>query len=328
MRSPIPPTATDRGSWTTQGLGIVALIVAMTVAASLLPSVDDETGAAAVDEPATEVEVASAAPSTAPPSTERPTAVASTPVTEPEPPEPESTEPEAAIATPPTSAAPEPEVPETSAPSTSLAETASTPASTSVTAPPTTQPEQASLSPDAPPSDPDAAPVVFIQTVPAVRNLIMRVDGRTLATNAEGAVALTADEADAVVEVVGLAAEPSIERVALVQWSDGSRELERSMLGAPGPVLQIGLEVRNRVFVELAESAPAVETLRFVSTTGDELTIEVGSPAWVPRSRAVPAPDGSMVAEMVEFRLEPGDDALMAATYAAEPEATWVVEGG
>jgi len=323
----------DRWSRSSQGLGVVALIVSMTVAASLLPAVDDETGAAPVEQSVADAEVASAVPPTAAPTTAPANGAVSTATasTEPGSTEPGSTEPtEAAttLAAPATSTAPEPDATETTAPSTSAPETANEPATTPATAPPTTQPEQASLGPDAPPPDPDAAPVQFIQTVPPVRNLIVQVDGRTRSTNADGAIGLAPDEADAVIEVVGLAAEPSIERVALVQWSDGSRDLERSMQGAAGPVLQIGLEVRNRVFVEMADSAPDVETLRFVSSAGDELTVDVGEPAWVPHSRAVPAPGGGLVAEMIEYRLDPGDSGLVAATYRSGPEATWLIEGG
>ncbi|MEO6654167.1 MAG: hypothetical protein ABIP17_16090 [Ilumatobacteraceae bacterium] len=258
--SPEPP-------WKAHGMAIAALVAATVVSAAVLPSIipglDREDGASDGQAPVTEV-------------TEVKDRVAIETVETVE-----VTSPTSPAVTVTTEAAP------TTAPSSG--------SSTSVT---TSEPvQQASLSPV--PSVVDEAPqVVSIQTVPVVRNLIVEIGGRRVATDARGAIDLAPAEFEAEIEVIGLTAVPALSEVEFVQWSDGNTDRIRSAADMPGPVIELGLQVSNRVIVELDESAPQATFITFVSDQVGQFAVPVGEPTFLVSQQAR-AIDGALIAETI-----------------------------
>jgi len=165
--------------------------------------------------------------------------------------------------------------------------------------------------------------VTTIRTVPAVRDVILDIDGRQVATDAAGTVTVTADEADAIVTVIGTVAEPAVQTATFGMWADGSTEPERSLDTVAGPVAEIGLLVRSRVVVAAVDPRAAGTTATFDTPFG-AVDLELGAPAWVPATVAVASADG-LVATDLTYSLRGLSDgsASSAQTFRPTPEATW-----
>ncbi|MEO6652616.1 MAG: hypothetical protein ABIP17_08165 [Ilumatobacteraceae bacterium] len=190
----------------------------------------------------------------------------------------------------------------------------------------TTEPvQQASLSPV--PSVEDQAPqVVTIQTVPVVRNLIVEIDGRRVATDARGVIDLTPDEFDAEIAVIGVTAVPALSEVEFLQWSDGNTDEIRSAADMPGPVIELGLRVSNRVIVEIDGSAPPATFVTFVSDQVGQLAVPVGEETFVVSQQARPI-DGALIAETVEYTVDPLQGDYAQTTFQVRPESLWTITG-
>jgi hypothetical protein len=147
-----------------------------------------------------------------------------------------------------------------------------------------------------------------------VRDLIIDVGGRRLATDADGSITLDDGDADATVSVVGTIADPPIQTVGFATWGDGDRRAERAVSSLTGPVATIGLVVERRVLATAADGA-ADRTVTFGSDLGD-VQLELGRPTWVPATVAAPSGTGLVAAE-VTYSLPSGQ------TFRPTPEATW-----
>ncbi len=283
--SPEPP-------WKAHGVAVAVLVAATVVSAAVLPSIipglDREDGAS--DDQASVTEV----PDVGVPVAIETTVVATTATT-------------TSAATVSTEAAP------TTAPSSG--------SSTSVA---TTEPvQQASLSP-VPSVEDEALQVVSIQTVPAVRNLIVEIDGRRVATDARGAIDLAPDDIDAEIEVIGLTAVPALSEVEFLQWSDGNTDQIRSVAEMPGPVIQLGLRVSNRVIVEIDESAPPATFVEFVSDQVGQFAVSVGEPTFLVSQQARPINE-ALLAETIEYTVDPSQADYARSTFQARPESIWTI---
>lgn len=171
----------------------------------------------------------------------------------------------------------------------------------------------------------DVAPqVVSIQTVPAVRDLLFELDGRMVATDERGVLDLEPGDFDARIEVIGIDAQPALSEVEFVQWSDGSADTIRSLADVPGPIVQLGLVVRNRVVVRLAESSTRADVVSFRTDRFGSIDVPVGEPTFLVHRFAVPA-DGALIESTAEYVRVGGPDDVV---FRARPESTWTIDLG
>lgn len=298
---------------TSHAVAVGALLAVMTVVALLVPVRDrgSELFASAASAPATNLEVATpidVAPSTGS-SNGSPTSEVA--VAEPATPAPTATEQVAAV-------------PTTSAPLTSSQATIS-----SATSPPATTVATSAAPTSSAPADGRVA-VERIQTVPAVRDIIVEIGGRRLATDGSGSISVPSDLSGSPVQLVGLVAEPQIQSVGMIAWSDGETSPQRSLADVDGPVLLLGLELSSRVFVEVDPSLPDLDTVEFVSSDGERISLPTSGPSWVVSDRVVNDGDGEFGTERLEYAIDTAqfdDIALASATYQPRPEAVWRVGG-
>ena len=186
-------------------------------------------------------------------------------------------------------------------------------APTAVTPAPTTEPAPVVA----------AVPVTRIQTVPAVRDVIIEVDGRQMATDASGAITLTGADSGGTLRVVGTVADPPVQTVEFATWGDGSPAPERLLGSLDGPVAQVGLLVRSRVVLRSPEPTAAGTTASFTSNAGvGQLPLD--EPTWVPAAFAAPTADG-LTAVDATYALEALSDGrpTVAQVFRPTPEATW-----
>lgn len=162
-----------------------------------------------------------------------------------------------------------------------------------------------------------------------VRDLVIRIDDRLEATDGRGIVDLRPEDFDARVEIIGPSASPPLEQVEFLGWSDGSTDPSRTASDIPGPVVQVGVEVRSRVVVQLAPDAPPGNLVVFTSPEVGTVEIPVGVPTWVVSSRAA-AVAGALIPESVSYQAQSivAADATVAALadeFTPTPEALWTV---
>ncbi|MET0458357.1 MAG: hypothetical protein ABW195_03870 [Ilumatobacteraceae bacterium] len=168
-------------------------------------------------------------------------------------------------------------------------------------------------------------PVTTIQTVPAVRDVIIEVGGQRMATDAGGAITLTGDEVDATVRVIGTVARPAVQTVDFAMWADGSAVAERPLDSLSGPVAQVGLVLRSRVVVRGAEPGQVGTTASFTSNVGD-IDLTVDEPSWVPAAVAVASPDGlAPVAATYSLQAVSEGTPSGSQDFRPTPEATWQI---
>lgn len=220
----------------------------------------------------------------------------------------------------------------------SLGPVPSPPSMPSPTAPPSSTPSSSTPSATAPPSTteppatsppattaaaaPPQAQVVAVQSVPAVRDLVVAIDGRTTSTDRRGMLELAPADFGATLEVVGVNAEPARSRVRFLRWSDGSTEPVRDLSTVPGPVVQLGVEVSYRIRVELAPGSDPVDSVVLESDFTDPVVVPVGEPTWVVAQFASPV-DGALLPTTVEYRVR---DSVADGAFGVRPESTWTVD--
>lgn len=173
-----------------------------------------------------------------------------------------------------------------------------------------------------------AEPVRAIQLVPALRDVIVRIDGQDIASDDEGVVLVPETSVGGDVGFVGLRAQPALREVSFGSWSDGDMRAERSLADLEGPVVEIGLVVSNRVTVSTRESVPAGSEIEFESPAGS-MVLTVGRTAWVPSVRAVQSVEGfeeqSLFYTTRSLLTPEAVIEIGAADFEPTPEALWVV---
>ncbi len=172
--------------------------------------------------------------------------------------------------------------------------------------------------------------VEMIQIVPATRDVIVRIDGTDMASDALGRIALPTDHRHGAIEVIGRNAEPIVQRVDFTGWGDGNTSTSRSLDDVSGPVAQIGFSIDSRVIVETTPATPAGEgahiTFASVAATVD---VPVGETQWLPTMQAVPTGDG-LIARSVTYTaqtitVDGASTQLSPQQFTASPEALWTV---
>ena len=167
-----------------------------------------------------------------------------------------------------------------------------------------------------------------IQLVPPMRDVIVQVAGRDIASDADGIVQVPPADSDAGFVFIGIRADPSLVEVSLDTWSDGSTATRRSLADVDGPVADVAMIVSNRVTVGPTSSAPGGSTVVFDSDLGS-VTLTVGTSTWVPASRGVldgdefTEQDVTYVARTLTVGGEESD--LAGARFTPTPEAVWIM---
>lgn len=172
--------------------------------------------------------------------------------------------------------------------------------------------------------------VQMIQIVPATRDVIVRIDGTDMASDALGRIALPADHRHGTIEVIGRNAEPIVQRVDFTSWGDGNTSTSRSLDDLSGPVAQIGFSIDSRVIVATTPATPAGEgvhiTFASAATTVD---VPVGETQWLPTMQAVPTADGLIARALTYTAQTINVDGLSTQLppqqFTASPEALWTV---
>lgn len=216
------------------------------------------------------------------------------------------------------------------------------PATTAATTPPPattapTTPPPATTAPTTPPPDSTApataaaARVEVIQTVPALRDFIVIIDGEPFATNSAGRIAVPDSASQGTIEVIGIRNEPPLWQVVFTSWSDGSTETARALDSIAGPVAQIGLLVSTRV-IATAQPPVSGESSLVVSAADWTFTVPLDQPQWLPSARAVPAAGGLQEENFsytaTALLTDDGTQVLVAQSFHATPEAVWVIDAG
>lgn len=174
----------------------------------------------------------------------------------------------------------------------------------------------------------DGVPVERLVMVPPIRDVFVDVGGELVATNADGVIELGAVAGSSVLSFVGTRADPPLREISFVRWSDGSTSSSRLADDLPGPVTQVGIESRTRVFVEV-DAASAADAVVFESEAVGDVTVEVGEPTRVIES-TVEQIDGSLrrvdvtytaVAMVVDGELVPTSPQ----DFSPTPEALWEI---
>lgn len=151
-----------------------------------------------------------------------------------------------------------------------------------------------------PPGDDLGAPVESIVIVPAFRDIIMSIDGQPVASDSTGTIAVPPESGDRVIEFVGSRAEPPLRQFELVGWGDTSTAAMRRVAELPGPVVELGLQTRVRVVVDVGPGAASAEAVVFSAPELGEITVPVGEPTWVPET-TVRLSDGRFEAVAVSY---------------------------
>jgi hypothetical protein len=174
--------------------------------------------------------------------------------------------------------------------------------------------------------------VTAIQTVPAIRDFIVEIDGERLSSDSAGTIALPAEvSADSTVVLIGVHNEPPLWQVVFTTWSDGNTQTVRRLDSVPGPVATVGLLVSTRVIV--TTQPPLGGEPSAVITTGQwEFTVPLDEPRWLPSARAVPSGDG-LVEEVFTYTAtalltNDGTQVIAGQSFRATPEAVWVIAAG
>lgn len=156
--------------------------------------------------------------------------------------------------------------------------------------------------------------MAFIQTVPPLPNVGIRVDDRVIETDANGAAELTLDRRGSILVTV-LPYESSEQAISIGvdRWSDGVFSATRKIRAGEGPTAtyQIGLEISHPVQLRFIEEATAreVSTSRLSNVTlmnsaGEVVTITVtdGGAHWLKANRIVRLND-TLIASPVSYHL-------------------------
>jgi hypothetical protein len=154
--------------------------------------------------------------------------------------------------------------------------------------------------PDAPQATTtSSAPLIAIQTVPAIADVVVRIDGTEVVSDANGVIAVPQTTTDGDVELVGLRHESPSHRVGFTGWGDGDTRSVRPLATIDGPFAQVGFELSYLVEAAVGPVPPGGATVTFTSEVGPVVLV-VGEPTWVVASRAVSSPEG-IVGQQLTF---------------------------
>lgn len=200
----------------------------------------------------------------------------------------------------------------------------------STSAPPRLLPEPSVL-PTSPSVAQAASAVEVVQVVPPLRDVLVRVDGVALASDALGRISIPEDHRNGTIEIVGRDAEPVVQQVTFMTWEDGATTATRSLNELAGPVAQIGFSVASRVVVNTNPSVPDAN-VTFSSQAG-EVTLQVGQPQWLVGTRAtkISVAPGFTLETLTYTSLAISEGAgaqraLKAQLFVATPEVLWTVQ--
>jgi hypothetical protein len=171
--------------------------------------------------------------------------------------------------------------------------------------------------------------VTWIQTVPAVRDLIVRINGVNMATDGNGQISISPSQQEATIEVVGRKDSPTLQQVAFTGWADGRTNATRSLSEIRGPIAQIGVAVSSRVTVAL-DGIDTPNARVDLGSVAEPISIVVGQPQWVVQTKAV-ANSGALFTQAITYTptsITLRDSTVLTAApqqLAATPEALWTI---
>ncbi len=150
------------------------------------------------------------------------------------------------------------------------------------------------------------------------------VDGRLMMTDADGVLGLGEPDASATVGVVGPSAGGADRAVTVLRWSDGSTEVRRSLANVDDPVIDLALEIRDRIVLELDDRLDRVDSVLLSSPQVGRIEVRVDEPTWVISTRGVLV-DGEISEEAVVYGVDPADNPVGKGLFVPEPGAVWRV---
>lgn len=161
-----------------------------------------------------------------------------------------------------------------------------------------------------------------IQIVPAVRDYRVKLGDQTLVSDSDGVISDPDATGTVPIELLGYTADPPLQEVNFVGWSDSSAGAARSFDLDRVHTVQLGVQIDHRV-TALAGNASGiqpVETLPFSSRLGQR-TLVPGQPTWVPSERAERSANSRYESIPVHYTLT--TDASQG--FEAGPEALWTI---
>ncbi|MCU1503008.1 MAG: hypothetical protein JWM12_2362 [Ilumatobacteraceae bacterium] len=172
------------------------------------------------------------------------------------------------------------------------------------------------------------AEVTHLQIVPAVRDVIVVVNGNRYTSDPDGTIALAPADRHGDAEVFGLGASPPLEHMDFIGWGDGDTHVVRPLDSLTGPLAQIAFSLSYRVQTAAGTIPPGQATVVFDTTIGRQV-LTIGQPEWLVASRAVASPAGLVTEPVVytalSFTRGPTTTPIAATNFTPSPEAVWVV---
>ena len=170
------------------------------------------------------------------------------------------------------------------------------------------------------------AEVTTLQTVPALRDVVVVINARQYVSAPDGTIAVDPADRHGSVEVVGIHSDPPLLQATFTGWADGVASATRPLDEVDGPVAQLGFTVSYRV--EVVAGTAADGTVSFDSVAG-AVSLPIGVPTFVAAARAVAAVQG-LTAETITYTARTitrgkGSAAITVATFTPAPEALWRV---
>jgi hypothetical protein len=172
--------------------------------------------------------------------------------------------------------------------------------------------------------------VQMIQIVPPTRDVIVRINGGDMASDALGRIALPADQRHGTIEVIGRNAEPIVQRVDFTAWVDGNTSTLRSLDDLSGPVAQIGFSIDSRVIVDTTPATPVGADVHVTfASAAATVDLPLGETNWLPTMQAMPTANG-LVSRTFTYTAQTIDvdgvsSQLLPQQFTASPEALWTV---
>ena len=174
-------------------------------------------------------------------------------------------------------------------------------------------------------------PVTMLQTVPAVRDVIVEIGGVLMATDSNGRITV-ADGLRGTITVIGRESDPSLQQAQFSSWADGNTQPSRDAGELHGPVAQVGVTVLSRIITTVdgvADGAtPPTSAATFTSEAGP-LTLTLGQPQWVPAIRAVIAGGGfaeqALHYTATSISTDGADSPVAPQQFVPTPEALWEI---
>lgn len=168
--------------------------------------------------------------------------------------------------------------------------------------------------------------VAALQTVPALRDVIVVVNGKRYVTAADGTIDIAPADRHGTVEVIGLRADPPLVQATFSTWLDGVTDAQRPLDDVDGPVAMLGFSVAYRVQVAAGTAADGTVTF---DSAGGPVQLTVGQPTFVTAARAAMG-DGTMHVESLTYTARtltrgPSSASINPVTFTPTPEALWRV---